>query len=211
MKLLKIQRTDSYVRFSHEAKGPTIKANDPKNPGTTKEHVSTEERVVTAHEAPLKSFDTALQALADVVANILEAGQEWKKGVKIIALSLSYTKTGVRSAAITFAKTLEATGEAHQMATPLFQIDDGATPSEGRRQCSKKHAEAVAVMIREAEKYAEGERQQTMLKFGSDEDGDNDEGGEGGDVLNFQGNGANGSGPAAAVAESPKKTRAKRT
>lgn len=185
MKLLKIQRTDTFVRFSHEAKGPTIKANDPKNPGQTKDHVSTEERVVTAHEAPMKSFDTALQALADVAANILETGQDWKKGVKVLALSMSYTKSGIRSASITFTKTLDATGEPHQMTTPLFQIDDGSTPAEGRRQCSKKHAEAVAVMIREAEKYAEGERQQTMLNFGAeDEEGETEP--ANGDVLDFK-------------------------
>lgn len=186
MKLLKIQRTDAFVRFSHETNGPTIRANDPKNPGKVIEKVSNEARVVTAHETPLKSFDDAFQALADVVANILETGQDWKKGVTILCLSLSYTKAGIRTAVISFSKKLDATGTAHQLDTPGFQIDDGQTKEEGRMQCAKKHAGMVALMIAEAEKYAEGERQQIMLKFDKRDGQDGPTEPTEGDVLDFK-------------------------
>jgi len=180
MKMLKILRTEGFVRFVHEVAGPTIKANDPKNPGSTKDHQTMENRKVTAHEIPLKSFDKALQALADVACNILEVGAGYAKGITVLSLGISYTKSGVRSAIIVFNKTIDATGTAHRMQTPMFQIDDGATPDEGRKQCTKQHAAAVDKMIDEAVKYAAGERQQGTLKFegsagddGSAEDDDN--------------------------------------
>lgn len=169
MKILKVTRDDSSVQFRHEVQG----------------HKAVEERDHTCHEAPLKAFDNALQALADVAVNILELGQGYKKGIVIIALALSYTKKGTRSASIVFSKELDATGSNHRMTTPVFQFDDSAEGEDGqRRQCSKKHAEMIDVMVRETENYANGERQQRLLPL----DDGKSEGAEpqGGDTLKFE-------------------------
>jgi hypothetical protein len=168
MRILKVTRTEDAVQFRHEVQG----------------HQSTEERDITAHEAPLKSFDETLQALADAVVNVLELGQPYRKGITIIAVAYSYTKHGTRSAAITFTKHLDATDTAHRMTTPLFQFDDAAEGEDGqRRQCSKRHAELLHEVIEQTEAYANGERQQTLLPLN---DGKS-EGAEpaGGDTLKF--------------------------
>lgn len=183
LKILKITRTDSFVQICHEVTGYTVKTNAPGAAGGVKEATGTEERDITAHEAPMKSFDKALQALTDVVANILETGEEWKKGIVIKTVAFSYTKKGTRSAAIFFTRDLDATETAHRMSTPFFQIDDAAEGEEGRRQCAKEHAKAIAKVISEAEKYADGERDQRMLPL-DDGKSENAEPAQG-DTLDF--------------------------
>lgn len=147
MKMLKITRTDSLVRFRHEVKTES----------------GVEERDVTAHEAPLKKFDTALQALAAVAAKMLELPAEYAKGILVHSLGLTYTKKGTRSATIYFRKKLDATDTSHSMDTPAFQIDDGGDGEDTRRQCAPKHAALVEEMITAAENYANGKRQQMQL------------------------------------------------
>lgn len=178
-KLLKVIQTDSFVKFRHEVARKTEQsgANDPANPGKpkTKEVTSTEEHDITSHDQPLPAFYNALEKLDDVVANVLEVGSAWKKGITIDGFALSYTKTGVRSAVILFHKQIDAISASHPMKTPAFQIDDGKTPEEGRKQCAKKHAEAMDEAIKQAQRYAIGERSQQQLDF---KEGDDDEGGE---------------------------------
>jgi hypothetical protein len=177
MKLLKVIRNESFVRFVREV---TV------TKGTE------EKQDITAHEAPLPAFDKALQALSDVAVNILELGQEYKKGVAVVSVSVSHTKAGTRSVSIAFVKTIDATGTEHKLDTPVFQIDDAGKGEEGgqRRQCSKKHAEMVAAFLDEAVKYANGKRAQTMLPL---DDGKSD-GAEpkGGDLLDMSGKPATG-------------------
>lgn len=193
MKILKVTRDESSVQFRHEVQG----------------HKATEERDHTCHEAPLAAFDKALQALADVAVNILELGQGYKKGIVIIALAISYTKKGTRSAHIVFSKELDATGGTHRMTTPVFQFDDAAEGEDGqRRQCSKKHAEMIAEMIAETEKYANGERQQRLLPL----DDGKSEGAEpqGGDTLKFEAPPAGDDGEGAKEKHEPKKRERKK-
>jgi len=147
MKLLRIIRDESFVRFIREV---TI----------TK---GTEKQDITAHEAPLPSFDKAMQALKEVVVNILDIGNEYKHSMTITAMTISHTKHGTRSVSINFLKTLTATEANHRLNTPMFQIDDSSEGEEGRKQCAKKHGELVAKFIEEAEAYASGERAQQML------------------------------------------------
>ena len=168
-KLLKFIRDDSFVRFRREMKV----------------HDGIENHDITAHEAPLKSFDKALQALSDVVANVMDVGQDYKKGMVIRSVSISHTKAGTRSVAIAFTKHINATEGVHPMDTPFFQIDDSSTNEEGRKQVSKKHAELVSAAIEEAEAYAEGKRAQQMLPL---DDGKSEKSEPaGGDLLDFKG------------------------
>lgn len=177
MKLLKIIRTDKFVRYAVEIPGEDIKSNNPDDSAKPNVRKGTESMDVTCHEAPLPAFDNALASLADVACNILEVGQSYKKGMSVHALSLSYTKSGVRSAQIFFKKQLDGFESDHAMSTPVFQIDDDKT-GKGRKQCAKKHAEAVIEMIKQASRYVDGKRSQTLLDFKEekpDEDDDNTE------------------------------------
>lgn len=168
-RILKVVRTDSFVKILHEISKQTEQKTvpDPKEPGktSTKEVTSTEINEITAHEAPLPAFDAALQELSDVVVNVMELGAGYKKGINVGAVSISYDKAGMRTAVISFTKSLDATGSLHPLKTPAFQIDDGKEASTGRRQCAKKHAEAVVELIKQAQRYALGERSQQLLDF----------------------------------------------
>lgn len=153
MKLTKITRTRSLVRFVHEIQ---------------LESGSTENRDVTAHDAPLKSFDKALQALGDVAVKVMELPGEYVKGVVVHSLAISYTKAGTRSATIYFKKQIDKLALLHPMVTPTFQVDD---PGEGedksqKRQVTPKHAALVEEMLDQAVKYANGDRQQMQLPLG---------------------------------------------
>lgn len=191
-KLLKITRSDSAVRFKHEVQGETLKVPDPKAPGKTMDHTSLEERDVTAHEAPLKSFDDALQNLATVAVAVLELGVQYANGITISGLSVSYTKRGTRSACIFFSKHLDKTSQEHRMATPVFQIDEPKDSETQKRQCTPTQAKAVADMIREANKYAAGKRSQQMLDFGDKRGAgdDDEEAGAKTEPLQFEAEGA---------------------
>lgn len=167
MKLTKITRTSDLVRFVHEVQ---------LGGG------STEDRDVTAYDAPLKKFDTALQALGAVAVKVMELDESYVKGVTVTSLAISYTKVGTRSATIYFKKQIDKLSILHPIASPTFQIDD---PGEGedksqKRQVLPKHAALVEEMLEQAIKYADGERQQMQLPLGgkktTEPKGDEDKG-----------------------------------
>lgn len=149
MKLLKITRTNTEVRYEIEVKTET----------------GVEIQKFEAHDAPLQKFDDALQALAAVSAKVLEVPAEWASGITVQTLDLSYTKAGTRSAQVFFTKALDATTCQHPLKTPTFQIEDGGKGEDSRRQCSPKHSEFVLDMIKQAVAYAGGKRQQMQLGF----------------------------------------------
>jgi len=192
MKISKVIRTDDAVEFHREVQG----------------HQAVELRKITAHEAPLKSFDTALQKLADVAVNILELGQGYKKGITIISLGVYYTGKGTRSAVIVFKKEIDATGKPHRLDTPQFRFDDAAEGEEGRRECTKAHAEMIETVIEETQKYADGERQQRLLPL-DDKKSEAAEPAQG-DVLKFSTPEAASEEQAAPPPEKPKATPKKR-
>lgn len=164
MKFLKITREDSFVYVKLEAKGTLVTANNPSDPAAPNAYQSTEGREITAYEAPLKSFDKALQALADVVVKVLEVDKEWKEGLRIRGITLSHTKLGTRSIVIAFQKDLDATdGQSHRMALPFIQIDQSVGNEHGRPQIGKAHVTLVVKFLEEAEKYVLGHRQQMSL------------------------------------------------
>ena len=172
-KILKVVRTDAFVKIRHETERQSEQktAPDPQEPGKekTKTVTSFEELELTAHEEPLPAFDETLQALAAVAAKVLDATPDWAKGINVISVSISYTESGVRSAVIGFVKNLNATASLHPMKTPAFQIDDGKGSGETRRQCTPGHADKIVAFLKQAQKYAAGERSQTLLKFKDDE------------------------------------------
>lgn len=180
-KILKVVRTDAFVKIRQEVHRSSEQQTTPDkdNPGKAKTQLvtSTRELEETAHEAPLPAFDDALQALSGVAANILGCPKEWTKGITVVALGLTYTEQGIRSAQVSFVKEMKAIEDGlHPMKTPFFQIDDGKTPAQGRRQCAKGHAEQVIEFIKEAQRYANGERSQQLLKF--EEEGDDGDDGK---------------------------------
>lgn len=153
MKLTKITRTNDLVRYVHEV---DLSGG------------SKEDRDVTAYDAPLKKFDTALQALGAVAVKVMELDDTYGKGITVTSLGVSYTKAGTRSATIYFKKQIDKLAILHPMVTPAFQIDD---PGEGedksqKRQVLPKHAGLVEDMLDQAIKYANGDRQQMQLPLG---------------------------------------------
>lgn len=153
MKVLKVIREKTEITFKHEVKGAV--------------GLETETRVT--HEAPLKTFDTSLQKLVTPTCYILGTGQQWGDEIVIKSLTISYTTKGTRSAKIGFVRTLSATEKDHPMDTPMFQFDEPADGEEQKRECDKRHAEAIDKFITEAEKYASGDRLQILLDLPKNE------------------------------------------
>lgn len=178
-KLLKIKTTDEFIQFTHEVSRTTetVTKPDAESPGGTKDArvTSVEEHTITAHEAPLPAFDKAFRALSAVVAKVLECPPDWADGVTVTTLAITYTKTGIRTVVLGFFKSINATSSLHPLKTPAFQIDDGKTPDDGRKQCTPKHSELVDEAIKQAQRYAAGERSQQMLKFEDDKKDEKDE------------------------------------
>jgi hypothetical protein len=165
MKILKVIRDDSFVQFRHEVSG----------------HDSVEDRDIIAHEAPLKSFDICLQALAAVACAMLQLPPDYAIGMTVRTLTVSHTKRGTRSVVIKVIKALDTTRRNHPITTPQFKIDDGAEGEEGSMECEQSHAEMVDAMIYEVEQYANGDRQQALLPFRDE----SEPAVEHGDVLKF--------------------------
>lgn len=132
-----------------------------------------EEQEITSHEAPLKEFDEALQALAPIACNILEVGKAYDEGMNVRSVRIKRTKKGTRSVSIGVEKTLSAVDNPHRLATPFFTIDAPSEGEQGARECSSKQTEVIDAFIAQAEKYQNGERQQRLLPLGAEpEEGD---------------------------------------
>lgn len=171
---MSVQRADKFVLIDHESKRNTEQVVDvakskdqkPADKAATSARESFERIGLKAYEAPLPSFDKALQALGSAVGVIMGAGSDWgQTGVEITALHVSYTEHGIRSAQIVFTKSLLKGSSTHPLKTPFFQIDDGKSNDQGKRQCAPSHAEAIIEFIKEAQRYVLGERSQEMLNF----------------------------------------------
>ena len=80
MKILKCVREDKVVIFTIEVEG----------------HKSTEEREIKAHEAPLASFDEAMQKLVPVACKVMEFPPDYKQGMIVKSVTVSHTKNGTR-------------------------------------------------------------------------------------------------------------------
>jgi len=146
-KILKIVRDDAFVQIRYHTDG----------------HLAVHEMDGTFHEAPLQSFDDAMQKLAPIAGNWLEAGSDYGENAAVRSVTLSYTKNGTRSATIGFRKPLDIVDGSLLMVTPCVQVDEPQGSEETPRQCAKKQAEAIYKMIAEAERYLAGERQQMIL------------------------------------------------
>ncbi len=178
-KILFVKRTDTFVQIRHESlntREQTVDVAKAKNAPAgdkppTKEVTNTEEIDLTAHDAPLESFDKALQALAPVVAKVMNCDPDWTDKVEVISLAVTHTENGTRSAVVNFTKQLLAGTTVHPMKTPSFRIDDDKKTGE-KREVTPGHAERVVDMIKEAQKYVGGDRSQTVLGFEEDDQTD---------------------------------------
>lgn len=149
-------------------------------PGQIEEETAT----ITAHEAPLESFNEAMNNLRTVIREMLELPEKWVDTVMVKTLSISRTKAGTRSVSIAFARTGK-TGRTFTAPTPLFRIDSPENEDEKiDPELSKKSIELVVIMINEAMRYVEGERAQALLPFEKSEtEGGEDESEDGQEEL----------------------------
>lgn len=161
MELRKITRNEKSVIYEIDRKGQQA-----------------EETVkVTAHEAPLKDFDDALQiGLKSVLAEMVELPDEWTGTAKIHSLTIRRTKAGTRSVSISFSRPCEESDRVFTGDTPFFRID--GSEQEEKPQSPELTDPAITDICRainEASRYANGERQQALLPLELDEDSDTDE------------------------------------
>lgn len=154
MKFLKIIRDDEFIRLRFVTDDGIL---------------AREEQEITSHEAPLKPFDDALQALAPIACNILELGKGYDEGMTVRSLRIKRTKSGTRSVSIGFEKKLNAVDNPHRLATPLFNIDAPSENEQGVRECSEKQAKLIDDFLTEAEKYQSGDRMQKLLPLIAEE------------------------------------------
>lgn len=171
-KILFVKRTDTFVQIRHESMNTREQAVDvekTKNQAAgdkpkTKEVTNTEEIDLTAHESPLESFDKALQALAPVIARVMDCDSDWSGKIEVISLTVTHTENGTRSAVINYVKQLLGGTSLHPLKTPSFQIEDDKKTGE-KTQVVPNHADRVIAVIKEAQRYVLGERGQTVLGF----------------------------------------------
>lgn len=136
------------------------------NPDSDEDTVATEERRITAHEAPLPELSEAFSKLAPIMCDILEVERGWADGLSVTRLSISHTKHGTRSVRFRATKQLECRKDyLHVVDSPMVQIDKPADGESGEIQVEKKHVEVIVKAITEAERYAKGERSQALLNF----------------------------------------------
>ena len=131
------------------------------------ETVASEERTIMAHEAPLPELTNAFAKLAPVVCEIIEVDQSWADGLNISRIAISYTKAGTRSVRFKCTKQLECRKDfLWKLDTPMVQIDKPADGESGEVDITdKKHMKLVLDAIKQAERYANGERSQSLLNF----------------------------------------------
>lgn len=146
-KLLKIVRDVKFIQYVVSRKGLQAEEN----------------AEITCKEAPLASFDKALQDLGPTACRVLGLPKDYADGMVIRSLSFSYTKKGTASAVISFDKSLSSPETVHRMATPMFRFEKAADGEEGRMECTPGDADKMFRAMKEAESYIAGKRQQMLL------------------------------------------------
>lgn len=137
------------------------------NPNPDNDNVATEERTIIAHEAPLPELTNSFAKLSPVICDILEVEPTWADGLSVFRLSISYTKAGTRSVKFRATKQLECRKDyLHKIDAPFVQIDKPQDGESGQIDIEdKKHLKLILEAIKQAERYANGERSQTLLNF----------------------------------------------
>jgi hypothetical protein len=136
------------------------------NPDSDDDTVSTEEHAVTAKEAPLPELHEAFSKLPQVVCSIMGWPQDFAAEMIVTKLSMSYTKHETRSVAFVFNVPIYAVGgHRHTMDSPFVRIDKPADGESGDLEVTEEQAELIETAIREAERYAKGERSQQVIDF----------------------------------------------
>ena len=137
------------------------------NPDSGDETAATEERRIVAHEAPLPELTDSFAKLAPVVCEMLETEKGWADGMNITRIAISHTKAGTRSVRFKCTRQLECRKDfLWTFETPMVQVDKPADGESGQIDISdKKHLKLVLEAIKQAERYAKGERSQALLNF----------------------------------------------
>jgi hypothetical protein len=112
-----------------------------------------DKRAITSYEAPIPSFEEALDALTPVACNILGLGKDYGDDAKTRSVTISYSKRGTRSCQLQIKKEISATQTTHLITTPKFQFDDAQEGEHGQMECSKAQKKVIEAFIAEAVKY----------------------------------------------------------
>lgn len=161
MKIKKVTRKDKTIEIVHIVKGLN----------------SIEDRDITYRDAPLPSFDEALQGLAVVVVGIMKLPKSFQKKIKVKWMSVGYTKADTRSVTIGFDITWDHLDEGKEQAlsTLPFRIEEAES---GRAHTTSAETQLVLTMLGEVDRYVNGERQQFQLGLGPESEARTKEAGE---------------------------------
>lgn len=129
-----------------------------------KGHKASEVREVTCYEAPLESFDEALDQLKSAVLKMCELPESWRESITIKWMGITYTKQGTRQAQIGFSKHWAKTHNDNSLKTPEFFIEDGTGSEDFKKEAPDSVVTLVLNMVHEAERYVNNERQQLLLE-----------------------------------------------
>jgi hypothetical protein len=89
------------------------------------------DHALTCKDAPLASFDAALQELCDDVLDIAELGEMYSDGMRVQSVSLSLSeKTGARGCVVTAMKTLAIANAPLALHTPHLLAESASNGDE---------------------------------------------------------------------------------
>jgi len=136
------------------------------NPGSENPSAPEEEERRICHEAPLPELDSALAALRPMVCEINNHQKKFFADMVVRKIGVTYTKEGTRTVQLWYEMSLDTIGgQPHPLFTPKFKIDPPQGDESGEVYIKPEQAELVKAAIRECERYADGERSQTLLDF----------------------------------------------
>lgn len=143
-----------------------------------------EEIKVTSQQAPLIDLTNAFSKLAPVMCRICEWEPGYQDMLFVKKISISYTKAGTRSVKFVASKQLNSRRDhLHTFECPFVQIDKNADGESGEVQVDKKDAVIITAAIKEAERYAAGERSANPINFDEAKDALNATADQGRDLL----------------------------
>lgn len=120
--------------------------------------VDTKRTTLTSSDEPEKEFVDAMQALAPIVADLLELPKEYVAGLTIIGVSLSYNETQGRGCVVTCLKELAGFNAPLVLNTPHLAEDAEHGPTMPLRL-----SQALGALCARAGRFKDGHRLQSDM------------------------------------------------
>jgi len=140
--------------------------NNTLNADSNDDVAAEETRTVLCKEEPLPELKAAFGKLPAVFCEVMALPKDYATGLIVTRIEITRTKNGTRSVKLKGKKNLDTIGgELHQMAAPFVKIDKPADGESGEVLIGKDAVKKINAALREAERYATGERSQQLIDF----------------------------------------------